>query len=156
MDRDEFIDSVQGLIEGVFQENKAFPQTIFALFPGDGPDVPIIAINVAPLFSCEEDKMAVFKAVGEMRAKTRFVCLATEVWYVSVENGPAISVDENMVPSEHPDREEALLLTVYSGLETKVFVSPILRSGELVELKGWKPVEGVTGRGIAQSPATWN
>jgi len=140
----------QMILERV-QENFQRSGTVNAMLLGMIGD----KLGLFPLESLMANKPLVGQLISLLREQVSMLAMVSEGWFAKVEK------DEKPVPpSEHPNRDEVVLVSFYFGLKSKILMASIHRPvgcsphlGEFEDrMAGCTKIEGT----LCQHPARWN
>jgi hypothetical protein len=140
----------QMVLEGV-QENFQRSGAVNAMLLGMLDE----KLGVFPIEQLMANKPLVGQLISQLREQVPMLAMVSEGWFARVEK------DEKLVsPSEHPNREEVVLVSFYFGLKSKVLMASIHRPvgcsphlGEFEDrMAGCTKVEGT----LFQHPVRWN
>ena len=150
MNKEQFIEGIKGFATEQMFTAKELPPALLIL-----TDKGVGVLPAGEFMGSIAGKNALAEIISTLRVQTDLFCFITEAWVVKQDEG---NLDLGCAPSEHPDRTEQVMLTIYEGTKVEMWVAPILRSGELVELREWEQMPNsvkMTGR-FMDSPAEFN
>ena len=151
MDKEQFIEGIKGFATEQMFTAKELPPALLIL-----TDKGVGVLPAGEFMGSVEGKDALAEIISKLRVETDLFCFITEAWVVKQDDKG--QRDLGCAPSEHPDRTEQVMLTIYEGTSVEMWVAPILRSGELVELREWENISRdvqMSGR-FMDSPAEFN
>jgi hypothetical protein len=109
-------------------------------------------MDLSSMMGREEGKNLISRLLGQVRTAYQMSAMVSEAWVVKAKVGEQI----NVPLSNHPDREEVVLLTFYFGMEVTSIMAPIIRTGSKPILGPWAPIDGDKSGRFIDSPADWN
>lgn len=89
--------------------------------------------------------------IRDLRAKCPFFAVMVEI--IAIPSSSELDCH----PSDHPDKTESVLLSLYEGLNVSIWRAEILRSGSFSRLSDWHCLSSVEAQPfIVDSPPEWN
>ncbi len=149
MDKNELIEMAKDFTAYCLKNQGRVPACIMGV---KGRDTKATLIDISCLMGNKDMAASV---IAKCRGNMPVMVFLTEAWLVKSEKGKAI--DENVAPSQHPDRYEAVTLCVYQGLETELHIGEMLRVGSEVFVRDWQDMNGAKPSGrMFRTPGEWN
>jgi len=138
---EDFEDKIKSMVTGIFKKDGKFEPTVFMLVVRDGQLAVGIIPDIGKLFDTDEGKELAAHLIRKINEELKPIALAfaSEGWCLK-KNKDEVDDDgkfEGARPSEHPDREEILFVTLETHDKCAAIhwdiVRTIVPDGELIE-----------------------